>query len=379
MPRMLPSMSSVRTLLKWLEKPQANEFRTVVMPDFFFDRFVRYDRSFDQFAKEASDVIGRKGGSIDKVKQVDFRGGNAANTTAALATLGASVCPIIETDTLGVALLEHYLKPLDVDLSHLTARGKSPITTALEFMQEGNRVNLMLRDTGSLANFGPKNLTSKDYQLLAAGDVVCVFNWAGTRRCGTELAETVFHFVKTTGKGKTYYDTADPTPNKDEIPSLVKRVLSKDIVDTLSLNENEVVQYAACISPRQVSVLRKEQKKLEKLALSCAAVLSENLSARIDLHTTAYSATFRKNMKPRIVSSFKIKVYRATGAGDAWNAGNIYADQQGFPDETRLAFANAVAAYYVSSARPIHPTLKQLRRFLKNASQKCNNEDTEQT
>jgi len=368
MPRTVPLMNSVSTLLNWLEEPRPKEFRTVVMPDFFFDRFVRYDRSFDRFAKEAAEVIRRKGGSVDNVSQIDSRGGNAANTAAALATLGVSVCPIIETDPFGVTLLKHYLGPLNVDLSHVTAKGKSPITTALEFSQKGNKVNLMLRDTGSLANFGPTNLTSEDYQLLATADIICVFNWAGTRRHGTDFAETVFHFVKTKGKGKTFYDTADPTPNKDKIPALIKRVLSKDIVDILSLNENEAIQYATCISPKQVSTFRKKQRKLEKLALTCAAVLAEHLSARIDLHTTAYSATLQKNRKPRIVPSFRVKVHRATGAGDAWNAGNIYADQQGLSNETRLAFANAVAAYYVSNPSATHPTLNQLKDFLKNAS-----------
>jgi len=361
-------MNSANAVLNWLERPQPKEFRTAVMPDFFFDRFVRYKGDFDQFSKQASEVVRHKGGSIDNVSQIDFRGGNAANTAAALATLAVSVCPIIETDSFGVALLQHYLKPLKVDLSHVSTKGKSPITTALEFTQKGNRVNLMLRDTGSLANYGPKNLTSEDYQLLAATDVVCVFNWAGTRRYGTSFAETVFHFVKTKGRGKTYYDTADPTPNKDGIPELMKRVLSKDIIDILSLNENEAIQYATYISPKHVFAFRKRQKKLEKLALACAAILAEHVSARIDLHTTAYSATLRKNTKPRIVPSFKVKVRRATGAGDAWNAGNIYAEQQGFSDETRLAFANAVAAYYVSSPSAMHPTLRQLRGFLENAS-----------
>jgi sugar/nucleoside kinase (ribokinase family) len=368
MPRTVPLMDSVNALLNWLEKPQPKEFRTVVMPDFFFDRFVRYDKSFDQFAREATEVIRRKGGSVDNVSQIDSRGGNAANTAAALATLAVSVYPIIETDAFGVTLLKHYLKPLNVDLSYVKAKGKSPITTALEFSQKGNKVNLMLRDTGSLANFGPKNLTSKDYQLLAAADVVCVFNWAGTQRYGTDLAETVFHFVKTRGKGKTYYDTADPTPNKDKIPALIKRVLSKDIVDILSLNENEAIQYAAHISPKQVSTSRKKQKRLERIALTCADILAEHLSARIDLHTTAYSATLQKNERPRIVPSFRVRVYRATGAGDAWNAGNIYASQQGLSNEMRLAFANAVAACYVSSPAAVHPTLNQLKDLLKNAS-----------
>jgi sugar/nucleoside kinase (ribokinase family) len=368
MPKTTLLQNSVNSLLSWLQKLQFKQFRVVVMPDFFFDRFVQYDRDFGQFSKEALEVVRRKGGSIDNVKQANSRGGNAANTAAALATLGASVYPIIETDNFGAMLLRHFLEPLGVNLTHVKTEGKASVTTALEFKQDSNKVNLMLRDTGSLADFGPKNLTSKDYQLLTMADVVCVFNWAGTHRYGTDLAETVFGYVKTKGKGKTYYDTADPTPNKDKIPALIKRVLLKDLVDVLSLNENEAVQYATYTSPKQVATLRKKQKKLENLALKCATILAEHLSARIDLHTTAYSATIHKNKKPQIVPSFKVKVLQATGAGDAWNAGNLYADQQGFSTKARLAFANAVAAYYVSNSNAMHPTLSQLKSFLKNAS-----------
>jgi sugar/nucleoside kinase (ribokinase family) len=167
----------------------------------------------------------------------------------------------------------------------------------------------------------------------------------------------------------TYYDTADPVPNKEEIPTLVNHVLLKDFVDILSVNENEAVQYATCISPKRVTLLRKKYKKLERLALECAVLLAEHLSTRIDLHTTDFSATFCKNKKPQIVSSFKIKVLRATGAGDSWNAGNIYADQQGLSDKRRLTFANAVAAYYVSNPDAVHSTIDQLNSFLKKGSQ----------
>jgi len=338
------------------------------MPDFFFDRFVHFKHDVGKFMEEAQKVVRRKGGSIDNIRQVDFRGGNAANTASALFKLGVQTVPIIETDNFGHSLLKRFLEPLSVDLSHVKISGKASITTALEFKQNGSKVNLMLRDLGSLEKFGPENLTVNDYKLLATADYVCIFNWAGTREYGTELAETVFRFVKSKGRGRTYYDTADPTPNKNRIPTLVKRVLSKDYVDILSLNENEAIQYATYISPKQVETLRKRHKKLENLALECAAILTEHFTSRIDLHTTAYSATFHENKKPRIIPSFTVKALRATGAGDAWNAGNIYGDSQGFPDKIRLAFANAVAAYYVSSPRATHPTLNQLGKFLKTHS-----------
>jgi sugar/nucleoside kinase (ribokinase family) len=365
MPQIASAKDSAANLLKWLEKHKKREFRVVVMPDFFFDRFVQYPDDFDSFSKHALEVVRRKGGSMDNVRQVNFRGGNAANTAAALATLGATVFPIIETDRLGLTLLNYFLAPLSVNLDYLKTRGKASVTTALEFQQDENKVNLMLRDMGSLVNFGPKSLTSTDYKLLATADVVCVFNWAGTRKHGTELAETVFRYVKMKGKGITYYDTADPTPNKEEIPALIERVLSKDFVDILSVNENEAVQYAMCVSPKRVTTLQKKHKKLEKLALECATLLAEHLCSRIDLHTTAYSATFCKNKKPQIASSFKVEILRATGAGDSWNAGNIFADQQSLPDKARLTFANAAAAYYVSNPDAAHPTTNQLKSFLK--------------
>lgn len=367
MPNTASLKNTINHLLNWLEKPKAKEFHVVVMPDFFLDRFVSIEEDFTSFSKNALEVVRRQGGSIDNTRQIDFRGGNAANITAALTTLGASVSPIIETGNFGFALLKRFLQSSKVNLAHAKTRGKTSITTALEFEQNSHKVNLMLRDLGSLANFGPKNLTSKDYQLLTTADFICVFNWAGTRKHGTDLAEAVFRHVQTHGKGKTYYDTADPTPNKGKIPELIKRVLLKDLVDILSLNENEAIQYATYISPEQVAAFKK-QAKMENLALKCAIILSKHLPARIDLHTTTYSATLSKNKNPTIVPSFKVNVRRATGAGDAWNAGNVYAEQQGFPDEQRLTLANAVAAYYVSSIDATHPALDQLKDFLKKTS-----------
>jgi sugar/nucleoside kinase (ribokinase family) len=69
-----------------------------------------------------------------------------------------------------------------------------------------------------------------------------------------------------------------------------------------------------------------------------------------------------------VVPAFKIKALRATGAGDAWNAGNIFADANGFSDECRLTLANAASACYLKSADGTHPTRERLIRFLKKHS-----------
>jgi sugar/nucleoside kinase (ribokinase family) len=230
----------------------------------------------------------------------------------------------------------------------------------MEFKTKNGKVNVMLRDVGALTNFGPHSLDTADFEAIENADYVCVFNWAGTRRFGTELAETVFRYVKTKGKGKTYYDTADPTSNKKKIPGLVKNVLQSRFVDILSVNENEAVCYASLLSDE----VKKRGKSLrfDELAKESARILASHLSARVDLHTTNFSATFTKKSEA-VVPAFKVPVLRATGAGDVWNAGNILGDAYKLSDGCRLTLANAVAAYYISDPNGMHPTRKQLIKF----------------
>jgi sugar/nucleoside kinase (ribokinase family) len=58
-------------------------------------------------------------------------------------------------------------------------------------------------------------------------------------------------------------------------------------------------------------------------------------------------------------------VYRSTGAGDAWNAANIFADVLGFADDERLLFANIVAGQYISSPDILPPSLDMVINFNK--------------
>ncbi len=330
------------------------------MPDFFLDRLITYEGDARDFAKAVNEVARRKGGSIHGVRQMEMRGGNAANMAAALASLGAKVSPIISTSRLGLHLLEFYLKPLGVDLSHVKAQGDMALTTAFELLHEGERVNVMMSTLGSLPDFGLNSLTKEDFDELKQADYVCVFHWACTRRFGTELAKEVFHYVKEEGKGKTYYDTSDPTPKLEAIPNLMNRVLLGKHIDVLSVNENEAFWYSSQLG-KNISLLR-QKLKWDKLATECTRILAKHFSARIDLHTTTFAGSFTKQNEV-IVPAFKVPVLRSTGAGDAWNAGNIFGDALDLPDAFRLTLANAVAAYYISNPVAEHPTLPQLADF----------------
>ena len=342
------------------ESGEIKKVDVVVMPDFFLDRLISLNSDVTAFSKLMKRVVKRKGGSIDGIRQTELRGGNAVNTASALATLNIKVTPIVCTSQLGLRLIKFHFKSLKVDFSHIKIFDKPSITTAIEVETEDGKTNVMLRDVGALANFGPRHLNNTDFKTIEDADYVCVFNWAGTRLFGTELAETVFNHVKDKGKGKAYCDTADPTPNKERVPKLVERVLLKSLVDILSVNENEAVCYASQLSDEKEE-LRKSLKS-DELAKECARILASHLSARIDLHTTSFSASFTKKSEV-MVPAFDVPVLRATGAGDAWNAGNILGDAYGLSDGCRLALANAVAAYYISNPRGKHPTRKQLTKF----------------
>jgi ribokinase len=353
-------------LLNFLRKP-GRQLNVVVLPDFFLDRLVNLDCDVEEFSAEVSGIVQRKGGSIDRVAQTDLRGGNAVNVASALAALGARVTPVVCTSRLGLEQIRFHLQPYHVDISHVKVKSKASVTTALEFTAGEKKANVMLRDLGSLAEFGPADLEDGDFTAIEAADYVCLFNWAGTRKFGTELAKTVFAHAKASRKCKTFFDTADPTPNQEEISELMEKVLKSSHVDILSLNENEAVTYAALLDA-EISEKRKRMR-FDKLALEAARVLARQLPARIDLHTTVFSATVTKKSEV-VVPSFKVKTLRATGAGDAWDAGNILGDGNALSNECRLTFANAVSACYLSDSEGVHPSRQKLVKFIEHSERK---------
>jgi sugar/nucleoside kinase (ribokinase family) len=349
-------------LLNFLSKKYIKP-KVVVMPDFFFDRIINLDYDLAGFSAKLNEIVAQKGGSIDGISQADFKGGNAINTACSLAVLGAIVTPIVCTNSIGINKIESILKKYNLDLSHIKTVDKASITTSLELNTKNQKSNIMLRDLGDLENFQASDLTKKDNEVIENADYVCLFNWAGTRKHGTELAKKVFLKVKKRGRGKTYYDTADPNSNNRKIPELIKKVLSTNLIDILSLNENEAISYASTIDNQ---ILKKKQSKInDKLSLNAARVLANKLNKRVDLHTHSLSATITKK-KEVCVKTFKIKPLRATGAGDSWNAGNILADMNCLSDESRLIFANAVSACYLSDNKGRYPNKKTLFNFIEN-------------
>lgn len=84
----------------------------------------------------------------------------------------------------------------------------------------------------------------------------------------------------------------------------------------------------------------------------------------MDLHTASFACIVNENCT--VIPTLRLsKMYRATGAGDTWNAGNIFAELLHFKDDERLLFANLVAGCYISSSDPVHPSLERIIRFMR--------------
>ena len=331
-------------------------FEVVVMPDFFLDYILTSPGSLQDMAAMFSEVAQRGGGNLLGWRHTLGRGGNAANVVAQLAKFGCQVVPIIETDDLGRTILEHFLK--GVDLSHVRTNGTLSRTLSFETSHSGRRVNIMVSDPGSLSQFGPERLTADDQRVIKEADYVCVLNWNQNLK-GTELAERVFTIAKKDCNATTFFDPGDPATRKGEIMGLNERVLTKGLVDVLSVNENELVHLAEGVAGDTSEIEGTEDP------LFGAASVFSMLMPRVDLHTPDFSATFVDGQRLRVPCA-KIKPSKVTGAGDVWNAADIFAQGVGLGHKDRLIFANATGATYLEKPGLDPPSLTEVIEKIDN-------------
>jgi sugar/nucleoside kinase (ribokinase family) len=332
--------------LKELDKKKLLDNHVVLLPDFFVDHFLTLNE-FETNMLKIKEIYQQGGGNLPEIPQKITQGGNSANTALALARLGFSSHLICRTDKLGLHLLKYFLGNNGVDISCVKIDGELAITTAFEF---GNkRTNVMIGDTGSVSDFSFDILDDKDKDLISKSDMICVTTW-NLNNNGTELARDVFRFAKKHDI-KTFFDTGDPSPRKNEIPDLFNNVLTDKNLDILGLNENELLHYSKIKSSSVEDIV------------NAATELKKKIHARIDLHTANFTCAIDK--KCTIVPTPDInKKYRSTGAGDAWNAGDIFGEIVGLIDDERLFFASSVACFYISSLEPVHPTLNEMIKFI---------------
>jgi sugar/nucleoside kinase (ribokinase family) len=241
------------------------------------------------------------------------------------------------------------LKDQNVDISHVKTDGDIVFTAIFEIGNE--KVNVMISDSDSNIAIGFEDLNHSDLQLMRSCEMVGIFDWFLNQK-GTDLASGILRYAQKHGV-KTYVDTGDPFPKKEEVNKLFDYVLSSEYLYVLSVNANELDFYSHLLSTNLKSAL----------FLDKAILLKENIYAYLDFHTNTLAASFNKN-DYYIVPTFDVSLKRITGAGDAWNGGNILGYLLQLNPTERLLLANAVAGYYISSDKPEYPSIDQLLSFI---------------
>lgn len=329
-----------------LEKLDTKLGPVVVLNDFFLDRIISVS-DIGNFYNQIMEKI-NLGGSIRGIPQKDLKGGNATNVAYALARLGCPVSLVTISDKAGSVLLKDTFSGFD-NASLYVIDGKPGRTTALEFQNGNNIVNIMLSDLGDNENFGPDKLGRRELDALVKSEAVIVTNWASNKR-GTELAKFAF---KKSRKAIHLMDPADIQSRAREFKEDLF-MLGPDL-DSLCINENEFNIMLKQHGLGKVS----ETGQIKNLVLE----LAKKYSISIDLHTDRGS--FWTNGKDvEFARSFPAEPLLVTGAGDVWDAANIigYLAKQGTHE--RLLFANAAASLYIESSDGIPPTRKEVLRLL---------------
>ncbi|MBI2078721.1 MAG: carbohydrate kinase family protein [Euryarchaeota archaeon] len=311
--------------------------RIVCLPDFFLDAVVRLPPWAQ--ARAQMDRIAAHGGGNLLVPPITFKaGGNATNLAFALARLGAKVDLIAQTDAVGRFVLGESTKGSGLGLEHVRVEETGPTTIALETGSS----NVMLSHSGPVREFGPERLSAKAWRLIEGADAVAAVNWAQNRK-GTALLRALAR--RLAGRPAFFFvDTADPRHRGADRDGLLGAKSIWRRVDAWGLNENELRAFT-----------RDERSPLPTLAVS----LSRRTQGFIDLHTRTWAVSARAGEKVHVAGE-RSRPLRLTGAGDAWNAGNLAGHLLGWGPRQRLALAHRVATRYVTSKTALPPTPREL-------------------
>ncbi|MCA1813813.1 MAG: PfkB family carbohydrate kinase [Halobacteriales archaeon] len=327
-----------------LRGARPERFAVACLPDFFVDTVVPM-APWSVARDQMHGIVERKGGNLPTPPHRVVSGGNAANTALALARLGVRARLIARTNPFGMHLARLFLEPHGLDLSRLRDDGELSSTVALEFGPE--RRNVMLSCPGSVGEFAPDDLDEADWQAIEGSDAVLVSNWV-LNRAGTGLAGSV---VARAGKAGTLtvFDSGDPSSRGSEVPGLYANVLTSPSLDVLCCNENEIGYFAHAAGDAHSTELQARARSVKK-----------RIRATLDVHTRQVAMSLLPDGTEHEVWASKVEGRRATGAGDAWNAGNILGHLLELAPAERLTLANAVATAYVTNPDPLHPTLAQV-------------------
>jgi ribokinase len=321
---------------------RAVEASIVCLPDLFVDHFVDLD-DWDTASERVQAAVDRGGGNILDVDQQVHPGGNAANTAWALARLGCQVRLAGVTSPRVLALFEATLGRDGVDLSLVDERAEASLTTVLEVSDPP--ANAMLNDPGSLAELDADGLPAGTFAAIEDADAVLVANWASLREHGTALVERVLAIARQAGT-IAHVDAADPSERTDADREALAEAIARTPPSAWAMSETEARTFAGEDDTRKAG-----------------QTLAEQTGTRVDVHAHD-AATSHDDARAARADAFDVDhVERTTGAGDAFNAGNLLGDVVGLDAQARLTLAHAVAGCYVARAERRPPNSEDVAVF----------------
>src|SRR3989475_2470160 len=321
-------------------------FEVAVLHDYYVDRLVLIEE-FGKLSEAISKKAHEGGGGIHGVRQLEIRGGNAANLVYARGRLGTRPFLLTNSDPAHEPLLRAGFRGLDVVLS--VKKKEAGLTVALEGMKRGARTNVMLGHNGGAGEFPPSLIDSDDWAALKESKIVCSVNWAANSN-GTELLMALRRRLGR--KHQIFLDPADMRDRLEAYGELLRAMGERSLVNWLSLNEAEARATGSMLGVRE--------RDLGDLSRSIA----RKLNLRVDIHTKDGSYTSTGSEVQRCGIGW-VTPKRLTGAGDVWDAASIHFFLNGKSDADRLALANAAAKYYVSAEKPEAPTRLEVLRLKK--------------
>ncbi len=327
------------------------DLRAVVLPDLFVDHMIPVE-SMSQLQSGLQRVLAQGGGNVLLPGQRLKLGGNAANTAHALARLGVPTTLVCQSDGVGRLLWENATKGLPADHQGVMEVPHPSTTVALEVAEES--ANLMLSDPGPLARLHPKDLDERVWSWIQQADLVAVTNWAQTLEHGTRLLADVVRHAK---KADTFsfLDTGDPAHRGASARALLDEKEIFEGLDAWGLNGHEARFFAGFL-------LDEDPGRIDLDA--AAAALGRHTAGRIDIHSHQDAITIEHDETVR-VPAFPVDPQHRTGAGDAWNAGNLTGTLLGLDPVHRLTLAHATATLTLTGNTSGPPRMKHVIAWLK--------------
>lgn len=330
---------------------KVSDLTVSVLPDFYFDRIISIP-SVKQLFRQVELKAASGGGNLRGFSQVELRGGNATNLAYALASLSVRTRLYCVGDEHTQTALANPPRNCRVKV----IPGKPGYTTALEFSLKGKPVNVMISDVGDIGDFNARRLDRDDIVGLERSDCVALVNWSSNRE-GNALARKIFG-LKGRKRRLTFLDPADLAGAEGRVKVLAKEIIRRDLVDVVSLNENETR-----IMARVLSAGRLPRNYTKQDLVKVSGILQDVLRVTLDVHTPIGSVS-STNFGQTWVRAFGKIAGSVTGAGDVWDAGDIVGHLIDFQAQHRLLFANACAYLYLRSRARRMPTLRQATEFL---------------